>query len=399
MAPHALAAAVAAHPLTEPSELPLSPLTVAAGAALVVLLVAAFDWPRAAAAGADAPAPPRRRAPWVATRAAGLVLLVGAVVAGRAGRADELDNLAPALVVGFGWPALVAASVAAGRVWDWVDPFDSLARALDRGGAPDPDGDAGERTAEPADVRPAFVAALAWTAYLGVHPDPLSPRAVGAALGLYAIVTLAGCLALGRGAWLRRAEVAGVFLSWVARTGRGLARWTPPRGAAPVLGALAGGLLFETARRTALWGELNASDDATAWAALGWAAASAAGAGVAAVAARSGPAAAIALVPATAGVAVAAALERNRLFTSAQLLPELVTDPLGRGWDPLGLGTRALDPAPLGDAGLAALQVALVAAGCVAGAIAARRAAGRAGWPAAVAAAAVAAAGAAVVVA
>ena len=67
------------------------------------------------------------------------------------------------------------------------------------------------------------------------------------------------------------------------------------------------------------------------------------------------------LVPAVAGVALAVALARNRFSTSMQLLPGLVGDPLGRGWDLFGAPTARLDPEPLGAAGLVALQLCLVA--------------------------------------
>ena len=73
------------------------------------------------------------------------------------------------------------------------------------------------------------------------------------------------------------------------------------------------------------------------------------------------------------GVALAVALARNRLFTSVQLLPGLLGDPLGRGWDLLGTPTAGLDPAPLGAGGLIALQLCLVAGTHIAAAAACPR--------------------------
>jgi hypothetical protein len=78
-------------------------------------------------------------------------------------------------------------------------------------------------------------------------------------------------------------------------------------------------------------------------------------------------------VPAVAGIIVAVALDRNRLFTSAQLLPELIGDPFGRGWDPFGWADATLDAAPLGAEGLLWAQLAMLGAGHAVGAVVAAR--------------------------
>src|SRR5687768_7608993 len=129
-----------AHPLTEPYNLPVSPL-VAAWAATVLVLVVAFAWPRARAGSSEASerpftswAGPLAPAQW-ACRLLAVALLALTIIAGRLGENDELENLAPALIVGAGWPLLVLASVSLGPVWRWVDPWDAVARALTRGQA------------------------------------------------------------------------------------------------------------------------------------------------------------------------------------------------------------------------------------------------------------------------
>ena len=68
----------------------------------------------------------------------------------------------------------------------------------------------------------------------------------------------------------------------------------------------------------------------------------------------------LAAAPAVAGMVVAVGMARNRLSTSVQLLPGLLGDPLGRGWDLLGEPTANLDPAPLGAAGLLAAQLTVL---------------------------------------
>jgi hypothetical protein len=360
-----------AHPLTQPYTLPVSPLVAAFAGAVLVLLVAAASpearqpspsgsWPQTASwAGSLSP-------PQLVTRLLAVALLALAIAAGRLGEDDELENLAPALVVGASWPLLVLASVSLGPVWRWTDPWDGIARALTRG-RPD-EGAAG--------VWPAALVAIPWVWYLSVYSDPLGPRPVGAILALYTLLTVAGCLALGRVRWLATSEPLGIVLSWMALLPSGrLTRWEPPRGAEALLGVLAGGVLFGAVRRSELWGGLNTVREATLVATLGLVGSCAAGAGLllgmSARAKRPGgrPAVARAAVPAVASIVVAVAMDRNRLFTSVQLLPSLLGDPFGRGWDLFGRAGAGLDPAPLGTRGLLAAQLAVLVAGHLAGAV------------------------------
>jgi hypothetical protein len=375
-----------AHPLTQPYNLPVSPL-VAALLAGALVLACSFAWPLGPGPAAAKPDPRasswagRLSAPQVVTRIAAVAILLLAIAAGRAGADDELENLAPALVVGAVWPLLVLASAVLGPVWRWIDPWDAIARPFSDG-----------RGQAPGHVWPAVLVALPWVWYLSAYPDTLRPRAVGAILALYSLVTVAGCLALGRRRWLATAEPLGIVLSWLALLPRRrLADWEPPRGAEALLGVLIGGVLFGAARRSELWGGLNTVREATAVATLGLLASCAAAYGVLAwMATRAGwrgvrAAAARAVVPALAGIVVAVALDRNRLFTSVQLLPGLFGDPFGRGWDLLGRAGAGLDPAPLGVRGLLWTQLGVLLAGHVAGAIVlARRVPRRAREPVAV---------------
>jgi hypothetical protein len=362
-----------AHPLTAPYNLPVSPLVAASAAAALVLLVA-LSWPQGKGGSASGTELARHVASWagpltasqLVTRLLAVILLVLAVAAGRLGADDELENLAPALVIGAAWPLLMLASVVLGPVWRWADPWDGVARALSRGQAEDGS----------AHVWPAVVIAVPWVWYLSAYGDPLGPRSVGAILALYTLLTLAACLAIGRTRWLAAAEPLGIVLSWLALLPRRrLSGWQPPQGAEALLGVLAGGVLFGAARRSELWGGLNTVDRAALVAALGLLASCAGGAALltwlATRAGRTGagPSVARAAVPALAGIVVAVAMDRNRLFTSVQLLPGLLGDPFGRGWDLLGRAGAGLDPAPLGTRGLLAAQLAVVLAGHLAGTI------------------------------
>jgi len=360
-----------AHPLTQPFALPVSPL-VAAAAGAVLVFVVALVWPRARRDGRE-PAG-ALTASWagplsafqIAARVVAVALLALSIAAGRLGEDDELENLAPALVVGFAWPLLFLVSVAVGPIWRWTDPWDTVARAT-----------APSRNDLPgASVWPAALVALAWVWYLSAYADTLSPRSVGAILALHTVFTVAGCLALGRERWLSSAEPLGIALSWMALLPRRrLSDWNPPRGAEALLGVLAGGVLFGAIRRSELWGGLNAVDHATALATLGVVVSSGVVAAMLVWFARQadhqgarGSTARVA-VPAIAAIVLAVAMDRNRLSTSLQLLPGLLGDPFGRGWDLFGEAGAGLDPAPLGTTGLSIVQFSVLLTGHLAGAV------------------------------
>jgi len=368
-------AGVLAHPLTETGGLPVSPVFVAT-LAIVASVGLAMYWPARSVAAEDKGL--RVIDSWegelstgqVATRVVAFALLVLAVVAGRLGDERELRNIAPALVVGAAWPALILLSATLGPVWRWLDPSDSAARALGGGGEPEGAGDESGR-ASPG-VLPAVVPAVLWVWYLGVYATPLHPRSVGLALAVYALATVGACLALGRVRWLSRVEVFGLFFGWLARLPRGrLGSWSPPRGTEVVLGVLAGGLLFGAIRKTDLWGGLNAVPGATLWASLGLLGTCLLFAGVLWGLARAAAEAALgsvarAAIPLVGAIAVAIGMARSRLFTSITLLPSLASDPFGLDWDLFGTTETLPDP-PLLETRLALVQLAVLVAGLLAG--------------------------------
>lgn len=377
------AVVVIAHPLLEPGGLPVPPVVLAAVAVLVVLAVSlrpSGPQRRPQPGPRQDPQTPQDaplRASVIPGRALGLVVLVGAIAAGLVGRNDPTANIAPALIIGVGWPLLVAAAAVLGRLWQWIDPWDTLARLaapLTR--------DRGEQAAPPAVwLAVPGAAALVW--YLGAYRQALLPRSVAVALGLYTIVTLAGCLAMGRRWWLHRAEVVGILLGWIGLIRRrGLETWSAPHGAAVVLGVVAGGLLFAMLRFSRLLNPLvfalpNVPAEAVGVAVLAIAGAAVVWAGehVCRRVAASGTVAA-AVVPVVAGLALAAAMVRGQLVLALQLLPRLASDPLGRGWDLFGTADLPLAANPLGDAVHTAVQLGvLVAAGAAGGVVARRRAA------------------------
>jgi hypothetical protein len=354
--------AVMLHPQPSHPHVPVPVALVALGAAMVVVVVASAAPSGTLVAAADEPDNAswtgRLSAPQAAVRALSVLVLATAVVAGRLGTRDELENLAPALLIGAGWPLLVAGSLVAGSLWRWLDPWDALARVAAR-----------DESTSPGHVWPAVVLAVPWLWFLCAYDRPLDPRAVGTALALYSVVTVAGCVAMGRVRWLSSGEPIGLLLSWVGLLPRRrLAQWSPPLGAAALLGVVLGGLLFGAVRRTGVWTPVAQRDDALVYATGALVLACAAAGAAATLLARAGDVAqraavAQVLVPVVAGVTLAVALARNRLFTSVQLLPGLLGDPLGRGWDLLGSPTDGLNASPLGAAWLVALQLGLIGLG------------------------------------
>jgi hypothetical protein len=369
--------AMLAHPLIQ--HVPATPALAMLGALLVAAVAAWSPSPRtdpgesrdgeqalSSWAGRLSPAQ-------IVGRTIGIGLLAGAVLAGRVGSENQLRNLAPALVVGAGWPLLVLASSLLGAVWRWLDPWDGLARAFGPG---EPSRLDASNLPLRVEVWPALVPAVAWTWYLSAFTDALSPRAVGATLAAYSIVTVAGCLALGRSRWLPRVELFGLLFGWIARLPRGrLVPWVAPAGAEAVLGVVAGGLPFGALRLSSVWGTLNVVPLAGLYAAAGVVGACAAMAGVFVLlgrwAGRLGArgSVAAAAVPAVASVILAVAMARNRLFVSLQLLPIVASDPFGRGWNLFGTADWGLVPEPLGDGGRALAQAVVLVAGHVAGAV------------------------------
>jgi hypothetical protein len=360
--PHLLA-----HPLLDPGGLAVPP-AAAAVVAMLVVATAARLWPepvrQASAPGALAPSHS-----WsgtlsplqVATRALAVGLLLLAIAAGRAGSEDQLENVAPALVVGAGWPLLLLGSAVLGPVWRWTDPWDGIARPLAQAGS------------EARSVAGAVVPAAAWAWYLSAYREALDPPNVGLALAVYSIVTVGGCLAVGRIWWLSRFEVFGMLFGWVGMRAR-LVRWRPPAGATLVLGVLAGGLAFGAVRMSTLWGGLNAARHALLWATVGVVVSAGLYAGLLRVLDRWSArlevpgSVAAAVVPAVTGLAVALAMARNRLFTSVQLIPALAIDPFGTRGSPLARGYPFVAE-PLGDTGLLVAQVAVLLIAHLAGAI------------------------------
>ncbi|HWL38247.1 MAG TPA: hypothetical protein VNQ77_18815 [Frankiaceae bacterium] len=377
-----------AHPLTGSPPLPVPPLLLAA---VAVFLAAVLVTRVRASGGAAVVARTEPAWLWVPRLLSALVLLLLVVVA-RVGPVDEPDNLAAVAVVHLVWPLLLVSAVLVGPlVWRAVDPWWALG-AAERLAAPpgnppgdtrgDPPGGPGppaEAHAGPS-VWPAVALGAGWALFLGWYAVSVPPRTLGIALAAYTLVLVAGAVALGRARWLARADAVGLVVTWTGLLRRGLIWWTPPAGAAVLLGAVFGGVAFARLRLGATWGRVALSESAALWNRGGAVAAVVAGGALAYAAERwavrrgAAGSVAVALVPMVAATAVATVL--RRAMVAAQLVPRLATDPFDRGWrllGPLGDG-QAVDVNPWGTAVQQALAYAVLLLGALAAAwVVARR--------------------------
>jgi hypothetical protein len=344
-----------AHPFEVQNSLGLPPAGVALAACVLIAVVLLLARPRLAAGepAAGVPDPdsgPLPRWAWL-PRAVGVALLVGAVYLARRGPVREIDNLTALVLTGILWPVVLLSSLVGGAwVWRALDPVDTLVRGAERvAGAP-----AGGPVDGP--VWGAVATATGAMAFLhGVYlpTSPLSPpvRAQGWLVAGYVIAVVAVGTALGRG-WAARTEVIGLLARWAGlRTG--LSRWAAPRGAEAVLGAVIGGTLVGTLRRTGVWFDVLGSDHPTLWTML----AVVGGCGLGALVCEAlgwwaerreapGSVAAV-LVPVVVAYAVATLL--RRLLTTLQLAWRAVSDPLGRGADLFGTAEYGVDADLLGE--------------------------------------------------
>jgi hypothetical protein len=158
------------------------------------------------------------RAVRVSLQAISVGLFALVFVAAVAGDTDPFRNLAPTWVYVVFWLGVPALSVLLGNVWRALSPWRALAdayvwlRELGSGKA--------RPLAEYPDRLgrwPAAVALFAFAALELAYADPSSPRALAFAIALYTYVTLFGMAAFGRETWSQRGEGFAVLFDFFAR--------------------------------------------------------------------------------------------------------------------------------------------------------------------------------------
>ncbi len=335
------------------------------------------------------------------------VLLLGVVwIAATVGNEDPFSNLAPTWVYVALWLGVPALSVLGGNVWSALSPWRALADAtvwgIERTG----------REARPLSVYPerlgrwpAAGALLAFAFLELAYAEPASPRSLAVAIAAYSYYALAGMAAFGRDTWERHGEGFAVLFRLVgrlspleARDGRlsirwpltGLAAAEHERGTVAVLAVALGSVLFDGWSRASLWqdtlaalegpyvADMPAVAEAVTTGAnaaavvigsmvigLAYLAACATATGLARTRLVLAPELVCSLVPIA--VAYIAAHYFSLAIVQGQFLLPLLSDPLGRGWDVLGVSGFEPNLAPLSPNTVWYAQVGALVVGHVAG--------------------------------
>lgn len=324
----------------------------------------------------------------IATRAIGLALFVGIVIAAAFGTNDPGANIAPVAVIVIFWLGFQVVSAVAGDVFWLLDPFDTIARFLTRSQARDP-----ERAAPDAHwTAAALLFTFVW--FVLAYPEfyPPSPLDIAWFLAVYTVAVVAGATLWGR-AWVREGEGFSALFGLLARRRERAAT----SGTVALLSVYLGAIGFDAISRTDWW--LRVLGTTRGWEerllntlGLAWIVASVAiiyltAARVAARVAGRSPGEltttfAPMLVPL--GIAWSVAHYLRASLADFQSFVALLSDPLGRGWDVFGtidnpVNYRWLTPAQAGW-----IEALVLLSGCVLSAVVVHRTAltvvrGRAG--------------------
>jgi hypothetical protein len=144
---------------------------------------------------------------------AALLVLVVLLAAGFLGDRDPLENPLPLTVWTLLWVGLTLVQGLVFNLWDWINPWLGPYWLARRFGWPQqlvrlPDG---------IGYWPAliFFAGFAWFELIDIAPD--DPARLATAVGIYALLTIAACLAFGHREWTHRGEFLSVFFGAVSR--------------------------------------------------------------------------------------------------------------------------------------------------------------------------------------
>jgi hypothetical protein len=324
----------------------------------------------------------------VGLRTLTLAFFLLVVVAAFAGTHDRNTNLAPLAVWVLFWLGLVPVTLLLGNVWAVVSPFRAVAALARRPRV---------RYPERFGRWPAALLLFAFVALELVYPEPSDPPALGAAICVYAAVTLAGMVVFGADRWLPNGEAFQVYFGLFARLaplcvrdGRivvrpplvGAARFRAGPGDVAFVSVMLGGVVFDSITRTTWWAGVRATtlaSDASrvplelAFLAGTCAAVAAAYLAAVAFAERLSGERGRALAPLFLGslVPIALAYSIAHYFTlligQGQMIVPLSSDPLNRGWNLLGGADYLPNLRPLSTHGVWYVQVGALVTGHVLG--------------------------------
>jgi len=403
------AAPASAHGVGGRADLPL-PLwlfTYGAGGALVASFVALrVLWPtprlRDAAPGRElSPALDRMRLPALLVgRALGIASLGLVLVAAWWGSDDPAANLAPVAVYVVFWVGFQLLAAVLGPVWQLVNPFDTIAAAIERVQRPHGGHGMSDRRIRPADPGHWSAAVLLFSfVWLELaYYDSASPTALALWLTAYLAAVVAGTFRWGRG-WLGHGEGFTALFDLLAHlsplhveAGRlrlrppfsGLSTYHTRQGTAALILVVLGSTSFDGLTRTELWADVVG--DRT-----GWAQTTVSTVGLVLV---------ISLMTAVYLAAMsmmARNVDRDRAELGATFLPSLIpivlaytlahyfsllifegqgayallSDPFGRGWDLFGTVDHSIDYLAVSVDTIAFVQAGAIVFGHIVGVVAA----------------------------
>lgn len=329
-------------------------------------------------------------------RAFGLALFAVTIIAGWWGVDDSGINFAPTGVYVIFWVGVLWLSAVAGPIWRALNPWDTLALIGSGRLAPTPD-------PRPPDQSlvwshwPAAAGLFAFTWLELAYVEPSRPRVVAIAATLYTVAVLAMAARFGR-RWLQTGEGFTVLFGLIAAispVGRrddgrlilrmpfaGLSAIVPRRGTVAVLLVVLGGTTFDGVSRLSWYGDLvrlSAGWERTAINTLGLVVViglvSAVYLGAAWLVAKLGltdpRAAAADYIHTLAPIALAYSVAHYfSLFVfQGQAGWQLISDPLGRGWDLFGTVDHQIDYLALTAGQIAGVQTIAMIVGHVAGVV------------------------------
>ena len=329
-------------------------------------------------------------------RAFGLALFAVTIVAAWWGADDAGTNFAPTGVYVIFWVGVLWLSAVAGPIWRALNPWDTIVAVASGQFTPTPDPHPPDRSPVWSHW-PAAAGLLCFTWLELAYVEPSDPRVVALAATLYSVAVLAMAARFGR-RWLQTGEGFTVLfglIAAIAPIGRrddgriilrvpfsGLATVEPRRGTVAVLLVVLGGTTFDGVSRTSWYGSLvrlSTGWERTAINTLGLvlviAGVSAVYLGAAwlvAVLGKTPPRAAAAdYIHTLAPIALAYSVAHYfSLFVfQGQAGWQMISDPLGRGWDLFGTVHHQIDYLALTAGQIAGVQTIAMIAGHVAGVV------------------------------
>ncbi|HUR23953.1 MAG TPA: hypothetical protein VMZ73_08805 [Acidimicrobiales bacterium] len=334
---------------------------------------------------------PLQRALLIAGRALGMALYLLVLIAALFGDPDTAENIAPVFIYVVFWVGVTLICALVGDVWRLVNPFDTMAAAVERvrGGRPFAPYTWGRWPA---------VAALAGFVWLELVPsNRAEPRTLAVAIVGYTLAVLAGVVRWGRD-WLRQGEGFTVFFGLLGHMaplykdddGRirlhphltGLVGLKPDAATQAIVIVALGSTSFDGLSRTRFWIDLTRNLSSLersllSTAGLIWAMSVVTLAFVGAMRVtgrlhrRRFQELSASFVHSLVPIAFAYALAHyfSLLVFEGQSALALASDPLGRGWDLFGTAGQAVNFTLVSTTVIAYVQASGIVAGHVAGVV------------------------------